>query len=102
MKSYKEYPKVSIGASDVAALTLTGCMGKAGVSARILDFGGDSGYEAYVVDDKAIIGGHYKPRFEFDHWLKIYDDEGLAAKFEGRKITVYRAADYGCVIKIEN
>ena len=99
-KSYKEYPLVSIGSSDRAALTLVG-MEVGGMGAHLLKFGGDGDYRAYLVDEKAEIGWHYSLADVYEHWLNIYDDSGLTFKVHspGSKFYIYRAGDYGCIIQ---
>lgn len=59
MKNYKEYEKRFIGSSDIAALILVGC-DENGLKTSTLDFGEDGSYMAYVVDEDAEIGAHYK------------------------------------------
>lgn len=94
-RSYKEAEKKYIGSSDCARLILDG-------SDRVehLMFGEDGSYDAYVIDEGYEIGEHYVRCAEFSGWLKIYDDEGLTAKFYGDTIEVYRAGQFGCIIKI--
>ena len=93
MKSYKEYEKVFIGDSDIAALTFVGIT-KNGLEAKILDFGCDGRYNAYIVDENATIGDHYTLEMEYETssgfkaWLKIYDDEGLTADYRADQIIV--------------
>lgn len=105
MKSYKEYEKVFIGDSDIAALTFVGIT-KDGLKANILNFGSDGRYNAYVVDENAKIGDHYTLEMEFETssgfkaWVKIYDDEELTKDYSADKIRVYRAGDFGCIIQL--
>lgn len=80
MKNYKEYEKSYIGASDYAALLITGCKdGK--LHSQYIHFGEDGTYSAYVVDGNAEIGSHYELEGEFENWLKVYDDHGLIETF---------------------
>lgn len=100
MKTYKDFTKEYIGSSDIASLILVGCDSN-GLNVKELHFGGDGSYDAYVIDDNVKeVPDHYYKVAEFDSWLKIYDDEGLVSKFNGKKIIVYRAADFGCIIQI--
>jgi hypothetical protein len=101
MKNYKYYDKECIGGSDIAALVLVGFNKEVdGLKIEPLHFGGDGIYNAYVVDADAEIGDHYKEVASFNSWLKIYDDEELTKIFESDNITVYRAAEMGCIIKL--
>lgn len=100
MKNYKLYEKKFIGASDVAALTLTGCKDGEGVVAQVLNFGEDGAYSAYIVDDDAIIGSHYSEVATFSNWLRVFDDDEKTADFSGSIIKVYRAASMGCIIQV--
>ena len=105
MKSYKEYDREFIGDSDIAALIFVGTT-KNGLEAKILDFGCDGRYNAYIVDENAKIGDHYSLEMEYETssgfkaWLKVYDDEGLTADYTADKIKVYRAGDFGCIIQL--
>nr|DAU66757.1 MAG TPA: hypothetical protein [Caudoviricetes sp.] len=95
MKNYKNYNTQFIGSSDIASLTL-----RSPEDSYILNFGEDNAYTAYIVDENAEIGSHYVLKFECKNWLKIYDDDSLTAKFEGKEIKVYRAKEMGCIIQI--
>ena len=89
MKNYKEYEKRFIGASDIAALILVGC-DENGLKTSTLDFGEDGSYMAYVVDEDAEIGAHYKKVADFKHWLKIYDDDELTYRINAQEINISR------------
>ena len=99
MKNYKDYEKVFIGDSDIAALILSGDKGDVE-----LKFGQDGRYNAYLVErtesEEVQIGEHYHKVFETDKWLKIFDDGGLTKVLFG-KITIYRAGE-GCIIEVVN
>lgn len=102
MKSYKNFPVVYVGESDIASLIVRSC-GDDRVA--VLDFGGDGAYQAYhCIGDDVEIGEHYVPVFEGHSWLKIYDDHGLAynenryCEAEHTKVTLYRAGGYGLII----
>lgn len=94
-RNYKEAEKRYIGSSDCARLILDGPG-----EVMHLSFGEDDSYDAYIIDDSYEIGEHYDKCAEFSGWLKVYDDEGLTAKFCGDRIEVYRAGQFGCIIKI--
>lgn len=114
MRDYHEYPKLYIGSSDSAYLTLTGlkCIATPSpeglpnvdymLDAQILTFGEDQDYNAYFVDQDAIIGEHYKLVESFYHWLHIFDDYQLVRKIEGKTILIYRAGSLGCIIQVIN
>lgn len=85
-------------ASDIAALILVGC-DENGLKTSTLDFGEDGSYMAYVVDEDAEIGAHYKKVADFKHWLKIYDDDELIYRVNAQGINIYRAGDFGCIIQ---
>lgn len=99
-KNYKDYEEKYIGSSDISSLIMVGCRVTEGLVMEPLHFGSDGSYSAYVVDSDAEIGQHYTLVASFDHWLKIYDDQGLTYSVRGRIIRVYRAGNFGCIIKI--
>lgn len=101
LKYYKEFPKEYIGDSDIAALLFAG-LSENGLISQWVQFGGDSSYDAYIVDEEAEIGAHYSFIVEFKHWLIIYDDLSLSRTFYAEKIKVYRAGNYGCIIQLIN
>lgn len=100
-KSYKDYEKISLGTSDIGSLILVAppLDGETILHFGELHFGSDGNYSAYVVNDFAIIGEHYKLSFECDSWLKIYDDEGLTFKIDACKIKIFTAGNFGCIIQ---
>lgn len=102
MKSYKDYEKVSIGYSDISALILAGLMHDGTLMTDALYFGEDGSYNAYLVDENAEIGEHYKLVKIFHHWLRIYDDEEMAREINGGEIRIYRAGEFGCIIQVIN
>lgn len=102
LKSYKEYDSVSLGGSDIAVLTFTGYTEKNGLVAKVLNFGSDGSYNAYLVDENAEIGNHYELVLKFDSWVNVYDDMGVVEQFKADHIKVYRAGDFGCIIQLIN
>lgn len=102
MKSYKEYRRDYIGGTDIAAFILVGCRDNEenGLAAQILRFGGDGAFSAYVVDENAEIGDHYTKVCEFNHWMKVYDDQTMTAFYDADKIVVYRAGCQGCIFQL--
>lgn len=97
MKTYRDFPKINLGYSDIAALVLRGCDNFAEVR-----FGGDGSYSAYYVTEEAKIGEHYTEVFSCTTWLWIYDDEQRVAGIYAPKIKVYRAGEMGCIIYAPN
>lgn len=101
-KTYRDFDREIIGGSDIAALTLTGCTPD-GVDCKMLKFGGDAAYKAYIVDDADVeIGEHYTLVATFKSWVRIYDDYGMSWEYSKNDATIniYRAGDYGCIIQI--
>lgn len=99
MRSYKSYESSYIGDSDVAALILAG-ISDGGLQSKVLDFGEDGRYSAYIVDEDAEIGSHYEKQHEFTNWITIYDDDTCVRTYHAEKIIVYRAGDFGCIIQL--
>lgn len=100
MKNYKEFNKVWLGESDIAALTVRSCG-----DVYSLNFGEDGSYDAYECFGSIEIGSHYTKVFEGHGWLKIFDDYRLAydkyfAEYE--YVDIYRAGDFGCIIHWHN
>ncbi len=100
MKNYKEFEQRFIGNSDISTLILVGCNGEEGLKTEQLHFGEDGSYKAYIVNSETEIGSHYMKVATFNHWLKIYDDEGLTYGVEAEAINIYRAGSFGCIIQI--
>lgn len=59
MKNYKDYPKVYLGMSDIASLTLTGGSALGDVSVPLY-LGGDGDYYGRICDTDIEIPSHYK------------------------------------------
>lgn len=95
--NYKSYEKKHIGSSDIASLTL-----RFPSETKILNFGGDGSYHAYIVDENAEIGSHYTLEVSGNYWLKIYDDNGLSFEASAEEIRIYSAGSYGCIIQLIN
>ena len=110
MKTYKDYPKISLGYSDIATLIVVGCdkwdhERHSCLKIDEIHYGGDDFYEAYLVTDKdAEIGAHYEKIYECESWLKIYDDDTCVFKsdFKYNRFEIYRAGYYGTIIKCWN
>lgn len=106
VKNVSEYKdlRIDIGCSDIAALAMVGISPEerpaSPIDAKVLYFGGDDIYHAYLVNKSIEIPDHYHFEHEFKTWLKIYDDDSLVAVFEAPCIKVYRAGDYGCLIQL--
>lgn len=71
MKNYKSFSKISIGASDIASLTVRSIM-----NVGIVNFSEDGEYFAYECFGDVEIGEHYTKVFSGNTWLMIYDDFG--------------------------
>lgn len=107
-KTYKDFNKCYIGSSDIATIIAVGfdADGKDGnyIKTGAIRFGSDGGYSAYYVDDANVeIGAHYDKVFECQTWLKLYDDNGLTLSVykPGATISIYRAGNFGCIIRVE-
>jgi hypothetical protein len=99
-KNYKDFKHQFVGASDVAALVVVG-MEEGEMQARVLDFGGDGDYFAYVIDEDCELPAHYSLALSFTTWAKIYDDAGLTGDFNAQKINIYRAGSYGVIVELK-
>lgn len=101
--TYKDFEKIYIGSSDIATLVLVGC-GDDGVKVGQLNFGSDGSYYAYIVEcdnaEEIKIESHYTKVATFNHWLKIYDDDGKTFDGCGKEVNIYRAGQFGCIIQI--
>lgn len=93
---YKEFDKVHLGFSDIAALKVVGCDHERGLESNIVNMGSDGEYEAYYCNN-AIVGGHYKKVYSVDGWIEFYDDYKKTFQEFG-KFDIYRAGDFGIVI----
>ena len=101
MKNYKK-KEILLGESDIATLILAGC-GDNGVITHALNFNCDGAYTAYLCDADQEVPSHYEKVWECHTWLKVYDDSELMQTIENmieRKIEVYRAGNYGCLIRL--
>lgn len=102
MKSYKDFPKISIGTSDISTLIMIGFTNK--VYLMPLYFGHDGTYNAYLVKRKenetVEIGSHYTKIATFNYWLKIYDDQVCTFNEDAKEINIYRSGEFGCIIEV--
>lgn len=104
-ESYDEFNKINIGESDIATLIMVGCPVEESdeLITKPLYFGADGDYKAYYINEGDIdIPEHYEKIAEFSTWLKIYDDTELTSTIRGEKIEVFRAGDFGCIIKVSD
>ena len=93
--------KISLGGSDYATLIMVGCRGEEGLKTEPLYYGEDGEYSAWLVtSEDVVIPEHYKLKATFNYWLKVYDDDGLTADLSGKTIEVYRAGEFGTLIRI--
>lgn len=104
MKSYKEFDKEYLGGSDIATLILVGFDENSSdwLKTMPLHFGGDGGYDAYIVNGNCEIGNHYTKVATFNAWLKVYDDFEKTKTYYADEINVYRGGGYGCIIQLIN
>ena len=103
---YKENT-ISLGSSDVAALTVTGLEPSTYViTSGIIKLQTDGSYNAYLVKDfsKDQIPSHYEKILSFSTWIHIYDDDGLVYKSKNSKANydIYRAGLQGILINEYN
>lgn len=106
MRDHHTYDRQYIGGSDIACLIAVGLNPEehtcTPVKAVPIAFGEDGTYTAYIVDGECEIPDHYEPVACFAKWLTIYDDDEIAYQCKGKQITIYRAAQRGCIIQIED
>ena len=89
MKSYRDYPLIYLGMSDMASLVLVYFDNvDYEVQSRILPMGSDGSYRGRVVYNDVEIPSHYTKQFSINaSWIKIYDDDSLV--WIGRKQAIY-------------
>ena len=89
MKSYRDYPLIGFGMSDIASLVLVYFDNvDYEVQSRILTMGSDGAYRGRVVYNDVEIPSHYTKQFSINaSWVKIYDDDSLV--WIGRKDAIY-------------
>ena len=91
--------QIYLGFSDCAALIAVGCDEK-GVTSKVIEFGADSEYYAYILENNDNIPDWYKKVWECSYWLKIYDDKTLRFSKRAKKFEIYRYDDTDIAIKI--
>ena len=79
MKSYRDYPLIGFGMSDIASLVLVYFDNvDFEVQSRILPMGSDGKYKGRVVYNDVEIPAHDTKQFSINaSWIKIYDDDSL-------------------------
>lgn len=101
MKSYKEFGKMYIGASDKACLTVKNFDKKVIlVAEEELHFGEDGEYSAYITYGDVCIGEHYKLMHKYSGDIVIADDERDVFAAVADSIEIYQAGEFGCVIHL--
>ena len=89
MKSYKDYPLIGFGMSDMACLILVYFDNvDYERQSRILNMGSDGSYRGRIVYNDVEIPAHYTKQFSINaSWVKIYDEDTLC--WEGKADAVY-------------
>ena len=87
---------LSLGFSDIARLIISSPKG-----VQELKFGSDGTYNAYIVSSDMVIPNHYSHIMSCEGWMKVYDDEGLTWEKYADKIDIFRAGDFGCILKVQ-
>ena len=104
MKSYKDYPLIGFGMSDIAYLVLVYFDNvDFEVQSRIMPMGSDGAYRGRVVYNDVEIPAHYTKQFSINaSWVKIYDDDSLVWIGKGDTIyEFYTAGERTLLIKIK-
>ena len=101
-KHYKEYKQKYLGSSDTASLTIRFFDKESeSVCHELLTFVCDGDYDAYIVDENAKIGEHYKCVFDKAvKWLHIIDDFDVSFKTKANHVKIYRSGNYGCIVQV--
>lgn len=116
MKTCKDFERLYLGSSDISSLVMRGCTLKLSPEwygegadrlpeyAKVAEvhFGSDGDYSAYFVDEEAEVGAHYTKVLTATKWLAIYDDGGRVVEIKAPVIEVYRAGDFGIIVKAVN
>ena len=97
-KYYKDYNIEVLGSSDSARLKIIDSVG--GIS--YINFNADGGYNAYIVDENAEIGAHYKLINTYHDYIVVCDDMGISNVFKAYMIKIYRAGNFGCIVQLIN
>ena len=103
MKSYRDYPLIGFGMSDIASLVLVYFDNvDFEVQSRILPMGSDRAYKGRIVYNDVEIPSHYTKQFSINaSWVKIYDDDSLVWMGKGDAIyEFYTAGERTLLIKI--
>ena len=89
MKSYRDYPLIDFGTSDIDSLVLVYFDNvDYEVQSRILHMGSDGAYRGRVVYNDVEIPAHYTKQFSINaSWVKIYDEDTLC--WEGKADAIY-------------
>ena len=89
MKSYKDYPLIGFGMSDIAFLVLVYFDNvDYEVQSSILHMGSDGAYRGRIVYNDVEIPAHYTKQFSINaSWVKIYDEDTLY--WEEKADTIY-------------
>ena len=104
MKSYRDYPLIVFGTSNIASLVLVYFDHvDFEVQSRILPMESDRAYKGRVVYNDVDIPAHYTKQFSINaRWVKIYDDDSLVWMGKGDAIyEFYTAGERTLLIKIK-
>ena len=103
MKSYRDYPLIGFGMSDIASLVLVYFDNvDFEVQSRILPMGSDRAYKGRIVYNDVEIPSHYTKQFSINaSWVKIYDEDSLVWTGKGDAIyEFYTAGERTLLINI--
>lgn len=98
MKNYHDCKKYDLGWSDISMITAVG-VGENGIKSEYIYYGSDGDYSAYLADEETAIPDYYEKTADFENWATFYSDYYAALSIKAEKIEVYRAGDFGTIIK---
>lgn len=106
----KQKDRCYIGSSDIAAVIANGpALDGGGLKPKVIKFGGDGSYYAYLVDENQENPDHLELLGSFRNWVRLYDDMGLtlhlrpewddkAQRMNYYNYFIYKGGDYDCII----
>ena len=90
-----DFEKRLIGCSDIARIVYVS-YDKLG----FIDYGGDGSYYARIITGECEMPERYELVASGEAWLKIYDDRGLRFFRYADSWEIYRAGNFGTIIKL--